>query len=222
MGSTPGRSRPYGGKSGTERQEDRRGRLLNAGTVCFGQDGYEGTTVDAVCAEAHVGKRYFYELFDSLEGFFIAVYEHLSRDVLDTVATTLAEHSADLEPGVNAAVGVVYRRFDQDPHAARILLSEILGRSPRVDAAYRTVMEQWTALIGFALGNRRYRGVPTDILAGVAFGLITGTALRWQLAGRQEPIEELINAVNLVLGDVLAGTAPSPPAHDERPTPEER
>jgi len=58
---------PYGGKSARARVASRRHRLLAAGLELFGTQGYLRTTIDQVCAEAGLTKRYFYESFQSCE-----------------------------------------------------------------------------------------------------------------------------------------------------------
>jgi len=197
--------RAYGGLSESQRRADRRDRLIAAGTRCFGRDGYVGTSVEAVCAEAHVGKRYFYESFPGLEAFLIAVYEHLSQSILDELTVALAAHPDDLVAGAHAVVETLYRRLDREPEVARIVLSEVLGRGPHVDAAYRAVMDRWVAMIAEALRGRGYREAGAPAVAGAVFGLVTGTALRWQLAGRDQPVEDLVLVVGRMLADVVRG-----------------
>src|SRR5258707_6385239 len=58
---------PYGGVSARARVASRRDRLLAAGLELFGTQGYLCTTIDQVCAEAGLTKRYFYESFRSCE-----------------------------------------------------------------------------------------------------------------------------------------------------------
>src|SRR5690348_15017019 len=58
---------PYCGVSAGARVAARRSRLLAAGLELFGTQGYLPTTIDQVCTEAGLTKRYFYESFRSCE-----------------------------------------------------------------------------------------------------------------------------------------------------------
>ncbi len=70
MAATP---RPYGGISAAERQSTRRARLLEACRDLVGREGVAGVTVEAVCGEASLGKRYFYESFATRDELLLAV-----------------------------------------------------------------------------------------------------------------------------------------------------
>ncbi len=59
----PTRERRYGGKTTTERRAERRERLLDAGLALFGTQGFATVTIEALCAEAGLNPRYFYEQF---------------------------------------------------------------------------------------------------------------------------------------------------------------
>ena len=72
------RSRRYRGVSGDERRADRRRRLLEAGLQLLGTVGWEQTTMTAVCAEARLTERYFYESFRNREQLLLAVLDGIA------------------------------------------------------------------------------------------------------------------------------------------------
>jgi AcrR family transcriptional regulator len=84
MPATTGERR-YGGKTATERRDERRERLLDAGLELFGTDGFAAVTIEALCAEAGLNPRYFYEQFATREELLGAVYERHVVAVLQTV-----------------------------------------------------------------------------------------------------------------------------------------
>ena len=55
--------RPYRGVSATDRRDQRRQRLIDAGLQLFGTRGIAAVGIVDVCAEAGLTKRYFYENF---------------------------------------------------------------------------------------------------------------------------------------------------------------
>src|ERR1044071_6357400 len=65
--------RIYGGLSADHRRTERRARLMAAGIVCFGRDGYAATTTRSIAAESGLTQRYFYESFEGIDDFFAQI-----------------------------------------------------------------------------------------------------------------------------------------------------
>ena len=68
------RRRTYKGASNEERRTERRQKLLDAAMKVYGAVGYHGATVKAICAEAGLTERYFYESFEKGEALLAAAY----------------------------------------------------------------------------------------------------------------------------------------------------
>ena len=75
--------RPYAGRSKVERAAERRGRLVAATVTLLGTHGEARTTMTAICAQAGLTERYFYESFRARDDALVAA--------LDAVATEIAE-----------------------------------------------------------------------------------------------------------------------------------
>src|SRR5688572_25842106 len=77
MGAPPRRAtgRLYRGASLENRQSERRHKLVAAGMKVMGTVGFHDATVRAICTQAGLTERYFYESFDSLEELLCAVYQ---------------------------------------------------------------------------------------------------------------------------------------------------
>ena len=74
--STPARTPSrWNGLSTEERQRERRQLLIEAALDLLATEGSSGTTVRAVCAQARLNPRYFYESFDELDALVVAVYD---------------------------------------------------------------------------------------------------------------------------------------------------
>src|ERR1700761_8746098 len=147
----PPTARPYGGLAMEERVAARRARFIEAGVELFGTQGFRGATVRGVCAAAGLTDRYFYESFPTLEALLAAVYHSLK----DRFATRLTQESFTSEDwrgdaaAIERQVTVAYELwFDtvRDPRVARILLVEILGVSPQMDALYEESARAMAAL----------------------------------------------------------------------------
>ena len=81
MAQTAGEtSRTWRGQTIEERQAERRDRLIEAGIELFGTQGYAATSVKAICTEAGLTERYFYETFNDREDLLSEVYDILIAD----------------------------------------------------------------------------------------------------------------------------------------------
>jgi len=118
--------RPYGGVQARDRVAERRRRLLDAGLELLGgSDGPPELTVRAVCAEAGITARYFYESFTDKDALVAAVFD---RVVADIAATTQAAVAA-APPGEQNRAGManIVQTVDGDPRLGRLLFSARLA-----------------------------------------------------------------------------------------------
>lgn len=101
--------------------------LIDAAFDLLGTDGAAATTVRAVCQQAELNPRYFYESFDDIDALLIAVYDHVAIGL----ATALAELDipAGIDPVKGARLGMeaIVRFIDDDRRRARVLYVEALG-----------------------------------------------------------------------------------------------
>lgn len=107
--------RPYGGVSAEDRVSARRARLLDATLTIIGRDGVAAVTVDLICSEAGLGKRYFYESFADRDALLIALADDLYGDI-----------RAAMEASMNGA-----EDDRQRAEAVVRTLLEVLGRDAR-------------------------------------------------------------------------------------------
>lgn len=83
--------RSYGGVSAIERVATRRASLLESCRTVIGRDGVAAVTVEAVCAESALGKRYFYESFTTREEMLLAVADGFYDDLLVRMRAAIAD-----------------------------------------------------------------------------------------------------------------------------------
>lgn len=115
-------ARVYGGVDADHRASERRARLLAAGLELLGSAGAPASpTIRAVCAQADLGPRYFYESFTDGDALVVAVYDEVIQDVVMSTLAALAaadnEERNQIEVGLSAIVAVVA----DDPRKGRVL-----------------------------------------------------------------------------------------------------
>lgn len=197
--------RTYGGVSPEQRRLDRRARLLEAGLALYGSQGFAATSIDAVCGEAGLTKRYFYESFRSADDLLVAVYLDATARVQGRVAEAVLAAGDDLAGAVSAGIAAYFHEIDQDRRTANVILSELLSLSGSARDAIRGATESWTTLIASVLEGRRYRGHDSRLVAASVWALLAGSAIRWALDDYAEPVGVLVALITDLVSDVLAG-----------------
>lgn len=128
--------RLYRGISPLERRAGRRERLLEAGLELFGTAGYADSSIRAVCAQASLNSRYFYESFSGREDLLFCVYERVVSELAAGVlqATGAEETIAgQAEAGLRASWAILA----EDPRKAKVLAVEVVGVSERLERLRR-------------------------------------------------------------------------------------
>lgn len=207
MSSAEKTGRTYGGASPAERASQRRSRLLEAGLALYGTQGFGATSIDAVCAEAGLTKRYFYESFASAEELLTAVYLDATDRVQREVAEAILAAGDDVRARASAGIAAYFHVIDTDRPRANVILSELLPLAGSAREAIRRATASWTTLVGNALGDQSYRGHDTRLVAAAVWALLAGSAIRWALDDYAEPVDELVALTSDVVADLLAGVA---------------
>jgi AcrR family transcriptional regulator len=126
-GATPG-VRPYRGVQAHQRSADRRHRFVDAGLTLLGaEDAPAELTVRAVCREAGLAARQFYESFTDKDQFVGAVFDTV---IADLAATTQAAVAA--APAVErnrAGMANIVRSVASDARVGRLLFSAGLANA---------------------------------------------------------------------------------------------
>lgn len=194
----------YGGQSAEHRELERRERLLAAGLDLLGSSGFAATTVHAVCAEAGLSQRYFYESFASREALVLAVVRRIYDAMRDAIAATLAgEASPDerLHGQLAAFVGLML----DDPRQGRAALVESAGLEGSQRVRHQALMR---FARGLAAQSAAVRGSVPDardelratMVVGGLFETMIGV-LHGEIAiDRAELVEQLAAFVRTSLG----------------------
>ena len=129
-------ARTYRGITPSQRQAERRARLLEAGLELFGTLGYARTSIRAVSAAASLNSRYFYESFSSREDLLYSVYEQIVLDIFTKVSEAVAREST-IEAQARAGLRAGWTAVTEDRRKARIVAIEVVGVSERLERLRR-------------------------------------------------------------------------------------
>jgi AcrR family transcriptional regulator len=191
--------RPYGGKSVAQRRHERRERLLDAGLELFGTLGYQATTIEAICAEAHVHPRYFYEEFGGREELLGAVYDRHVDAVMRKVSAATEAAGRNSRSRLEAGLREFVTATLADERAARVNYFEIVGVSPELEARRRAVLRDYAEMIAArarALSQPRQptaeRMADARLIAVAFVGATDGLLIDWLTNAKRGDRDELV------------------------------
>lgn len=199
--------RPWRGESPERRDAARRERLLAAGLELFGTRGYLDTSVEAICSEAQVSGRSFYEHFSNREDLLIAVYEQALAGVARALDEALAAAPLDVDAMCRAGIEAPARALVGDERAVRVNFVEVIGVSDRVQAHRREVLSE----MGGIIERHAQRLVDAGAIARVpsrwtqvAFiGAFESVLVEWLAEGDDSALENAIEDLARLFGATL-------------------
>jgi AcrR family transcriptional regulator len=188
--------RRYGGVDPQERQRQRHAKLIEAGLVVFGDQGYHHSTVRDVCGQAQLTSRYFYESFESMEALFRAVYIAVNRELMQATILALAQCQPEPDKLAEAALRTFLTFVRDDPRRARVALID----APTVGEGMTAVTDQATQdfahlITGFMqqmFPHLDRHGLDHRILASGLVGASTRIATQWVIDRCKTPLDEVL------------------------------
>jgi AcrR family transcriptional regulator len=194
--------RRYGGKTATERRDERREQLLDAGLELFGTLGFAAVTIEALCARAGLNPRYFYEQFASREELLGAVYARHVHAVLTMVQAAIAHAPSDPAQRLSAGLTAFVTATLADERAARINYFEMVGVSAELEAQRRGVLRAYAELIAAQAAVIEDRTPPTPLgrgdrrMAAVALtGATDGLITDWMSSSDRLPQQAIVDTL---------------------------
>ena len=164
--------RPYRGIDAADRLAQRRGRLLAAGLDLLGAPDQDLTelTVRAICRQAGLGVRYFYESFTEKDDFIAAVFDSVIADIAATTQAAVA--AAPQKEQSRAGMANVVMTIAGDARVGRLLFSTQLSNAvivrKRLDstALFAALLFQHAGTMG-ARENDRVKATSHFVVGGV-------------------------------------------------------
>lgn len=176
---TKAKERLYGGQSQEARVAERRTKLMQAAAKLYGEAGTTGASVTAICAEAGLTPRYFYESFASREALLLAVFEQVCDHLVEDVAAA-TDPAAPTESGLAA----FFALLADNPDLARVFLVETDHHDPDMLRTGRAMLARLAALIMPQV---------TEPLGRVgATGAVLRMARFWIEGGYAEPVPAMV------------------------------
>ena len=142
-----------------------RGQLMTAGRTLFAVYGYARTTVEDLCAAAHVEVREFYREFQSRESLLVDLYDEVAtRGMRASEAELTAEgmETCPTEERVRRLFDAYVRAVTRDPQEARVAFVEVLGVSREMDDHLTMWRSVWVEFLTQEAERARQRGHGVD------------------------------------------------------------
>jgi AcrR family transcriptional regulator len=179
----------------TPRGSQTRARILAAAVKVAADHGVSGASVDEIAAVAAVAKGSLY--------YKDAIFEALLRDGFDAAGSAITTAAEGLEPqaALNAAALAILRFLRDNLDLTRVMATEVF----RVDRPWEEALEpvrlaitvRLTQLIRAAHPDKR----PVTEVAGASlFGALLGAALHWLRNSPDEPAEQVVGQLELLIG----------------------
>jgi AcrR family transcriptional regulator len=191
----------YRGVSAADRAAERRARLLAAGLTVWA-DPAARTTMTAVCAEAGLSERYFYESFTGLDALLEAVMDAIAAEIERTSRAAAEAAGDDPAARVRASVRAFLELLLDDPRKGRVAIVE----SVAVPALRRRRTELLRHLAHqSAVESRKLLGSPgrsanEDEIGGVLFiGGMAELITAWLDGTLAASTEEIVEAASRAL-----------------------
>jgi AcrR family transcriptional regulator len=200
--------RPYGGVEAPERVALRRRRLLEAGLeLLAGSDTPSELTVRALCGEAGISARYFYEGFTDKDDLVAAVFDSVVGDIAATTQAAVA--AAPPAEQVRAGLTNLVRTIADDIRIGRLLFNPALTH--QVLARKRVELGGFFAMLTGQHVTAAYR-VPENALvktlAHFAVGGVGQTISAWVARDIDMEPEWVVDQL-VTIFDALDALAPS-------------
>lgn len=196
-------SRIYGGETPELRVARRRSQFIEAGLELFGTVGYRKTTMRALCKQASLTDRYFYESFETIEDLLVAVYEQVISGMQQSLMTAMqqAMSGGQVEQVITTGLDAFFRQVE-DTRSARVVWLEVLGVSPRVDQLYNSTLRNFAdLLLNLARSLLKQNNLPDGVGKVVSMGMIgaaSETAKDWMMSGYQLPREDVVQGIAMI------------------------
>ncbi|MBF6175079.1 TetR/AcrR family transcriptional regulator [Nocardia blacklockiae] len=156
-----GESRRWRGREPADRTATRRRQLLDAGLHLMGTVGAAGMSMRAVCREAGLTERYFYESFTNLDALQVAVLDEVVLGARDRLLGALAAAPPDPD-GIFAYVVARFTDYmDEDPRRGRIMFVESQATRALGERGNALIVE-FTAPIAMSLAGTELQRNPAD------------------------------------------------------------
>jgi AcrR family transcriptional regulator len=169
----------YSGQSFADRHAERRDRLVKAAAMVASRSGFDGTSVAAICAEAGLTARYFYESFPTREAIFVEAYRAVQNELLTRITA-----APGLGDAAKRALTGFYMAIRERQDLARVFLIDLDDHG----GAMRMASFEGANKLSKAFGLKATHPL---MVAGIV-GALVDIAKRWIESDFAEPVEKVV------------------------------
>ncbi|NKY37426.1 TetR/AcrR family transcriptional regulator [Nocardia speluncae] len=202
--------RRYAGQPVEDRQRERRARFLESGLTVFARDGYANSSVGAICKDAGLSSRQFYEEFTGRESLLLELFDLIDRESRAAVLASL-DHSAEQSAiqRIDAAVRAYVHSIGSDMRRARVVLVEVVGAGTKLEKLRTESRRAWSAVLARAAEDAAMHGeIPTgdyDLRMLAIIGAVNYVVEEWSGTEPQRPLDEVIRVLSrIIIGAIRA------------------
>ncbi|MFC9440306.1 TetR/AcrR family transcriptional regulator [Nocardia sp. NPDC057030] len=196
--------RMYAGQPVEDRQRQRRARFLESGLTVFARDGYANSSVGAICKDAGLSSRQFYEEFTGRESLLLELYEQIDRESREAVAKAMeSKAEAGVLEIIDASVRAYVESIGSDPRKARVALVEVVGAGPKVEKFRLELRRIWGSLLTGVAEDAAMQGeIPTgdyEMRVLAVIGAVNYVVDSWSGSDPRPPLDEVIRVLSRVI-----------------------
>ena len=210
VAQTRGRRNTYRGVSAEQREAERRARILRAGLDVFAGRGFAGGTVRAICKEAGVSTRQFYELFSDRDDVFEAVANYAYRIMMRRTSEAALGAPPELEARLRTALEAHFVYVDDELRKAQVVVFHMGLAHPRSLANRAEAMDSLESAVAAILQPLVPHPLPEITVAALVGAVVE---LLWQRNAHPSPYpaEDVVDAL-VDLFEAALGAAQMAPA----------
>ncbi|HEX2195561.1 MAG TPA: TetR family transcriptional regulator [Actinomycetota bacterium] len=177
-----------------DKKAQTRSALRAAALRLFRRQGFDGTTVDEIAAEAGVSRTTFFRYYPTKE----AVVFDRGREIGEVFRQWIAERPRRENPleAFEGALLALAREARKDPELAResLAMEELFRRNPALRRRQTELTQEQVALIAQALADRDGGPVDAEHRLAAAIGLVVSQDVRdlWHQSGGTADVEALL------------------------------
>jgi AcrR family transcriptional regulator len=185
----------YRGVSAEERRASRREQLIAAALDLLGTEGWQATTVRAICINARLTPRYFYESFADLDALLVAVFDQIVQESAAAIMEAVSRAPRDARAKAHAAIGAFVGMLGDDPRKARVLFIEAMSSEALTRRRFDT-LRMFAQLVAEQArdfyGPRSSADSLVDVAALMLVGGLAETLMAWLEGTLQVTQEQLV------------------------------
>ena len=198
----------WAGVALNDRRAQRRKLLVECAFDLFGTEGEAGVSVRAVCRQAGLNSRYFYQSFADVDELLGAVYDRTAAQLAERVVADVDAAGQDPAARLRAGMRQVLRFCVTDPRRGRVLFTE--ARANATLAARRERAELILLDQVLQVETQAQPGVdPLELRVRAALftGAMVELALQWLGGSLGDDLDTVLDAALAPALSILAADA---------------